>query len=152
MLSLIRITSNNYATLGVLVWNGIPLCMTMELPWRENHHDLSCIPAETYRVVRSVSEKFGETLLVTNVPGRTGILFHAGIKPDDTHGCILVGSSFSLPESEKTGLMLFGSLDTKHTVLKYLCGFAPFNLNIIDLNNEYTRKAESVGGASTQAI
>jgi hypothetical protein len=41
------------------------------------------------------SPKFGDTFEVTDVPGRSHILFHKGNLEDDSHGCILVGESFN---------------------------------------------------------
>ena len=71
-----------------LVWR----CKTLELPWLNNKPQISCIPAGKYVCRRLVSSKFGETFQVCDVPGRVGILFHAGNSaPRDTRGCILLG-------------------------------------------------------------
>ncbi|MGE4193081.1 MAG: DUF5675 family protein [Pseudodesulfovibrio sp.] len=67
------------------------LMMTLERPWLDNQPDVSCIPAGRYICRRTVSPKFGETFEVTNVEGRTHILFHAGNFPEETEGCILLG-------------------------------------------------------------
>ena len=48
-----------------------------------------------YRCVRVQSPRFGKTFEVTQVPGRTHILFHRGNYLEDTEGCILVAEEFS---------------------------------------------------------
>jgi hypothetical protein len=70
---------------------------TLEPPWQNNMTDISCIPAGAYtcRYATNRTTAGGSfvkhTYEVTNVPGRTGILFHVGNSTKDTHGCILVG-------------------------------------------------------------
>ncbi len=76
--------------------DGMPFSMTLERPWLDNHCDVSCIPAGIYVCKRIVSPKFGETFEVTDVPGRSAILFHAGNVPEDSHGCILLGNAVTL--------------------------------------------------------
>ena len=52
------------------------------------------IPCGTYPVVVTRSPKFRRILpLVLNVPGRSGIRFHRGTKPEHSHGCILVSAA-----------------------------------------------------------
>ncbi len=69
----------------------------LELPWKDNQHGISCIPAGTYRVVKS--EGWGNIkyphFAFIDVPGRSGICAHignyaAGVKVD-SEGCLLVG-------------------------------------------------------------
>ena len=68
------------------------LAHTLERPWRGNQPNESCIPGGDYTCVRRVSQRFGSTFEVRDVPGRTDILFHRGNFVADTHGCILVGA------------------------------------------------------------
>jgi hypothetical protein len=79
-------------------------CKTLELPWKDNKQELSCIPTGTYTVVRHISPRWGTCFWVKDVPGRTHILFHAGnyagsknpkTGTPDTLGCILPGVGFS---------------------------------------------------------
>lgn len=53
------------------------------------------IPAGTYICRLLDHPKHGMCWEVTNVPGRTGILFHIGNDASDSEGCILVGFGFS---------------------------------------------------------
>lgn len=40
-----------------------------------------------------ISPKYGETFEITDVDGRTHILFHWGNYPSNTEGCVLLGTS-----------------------------------------------------------
>lgn len=71
-------------------------CWVLELPWLGNQRNISCIPEGEYSTVHHTRPSGrGEALLVENVPGRSGILFHAGNVPSDTRGCPLVGDTWS---------------------------------------------------------
>lgn len=79
-------------TLGVMLIGGRPVLSTLELPYRQNLREESCIPCGEYRYEMVVSGRYGVTYGVMGVPGRDGILFHVGNSTEDTHGCILVGT------------------------------------------------------------
>ena len=89
-----------HGTLGVLSGPGLPGPLhIMEPPWRDNRRNRSCIPPGIYEVLPHLSPRFKRCLLVTNVPDRSHILFHAGNVGGDvengyhthTHGCLLPG-------------------------------------------------------------
>ncbi len=90
MLKLKRTTQNSKVTLGVLFISTN--VKTLELPWRNNEKNISCIPAGRYKAVLHNSPKFGRCIKLLDVPERTDILIHAGNTTDDTEGCIIVGS------------------------------------------------------------
>jgi hypothetical protein len=90
---LIRLEWTEACTRGALIIDGHYVCMTLELPWRENNPNVSCIPTGVYTCRRIVSPHFGETFEITGVPRRSHILFHAGNKPEDTEGCVLTGQA-----------------------------------------------------------
>lgn len=92
-IQLIRVATNSTQTQGVIVWGNVAQYLTLELPWKGNAVGLSCIPHGTYNGVYHVSPKFGGTYLL-DVPGRSEIILHEGNLPEDTQGCILVGSKF----------------------------------------------------------
>lgn len=94
----VRLTRKKYysnSTVGILhihANNLIWACHTLEPAWKNNKPQVSCIPVGTYTCRRFKSEKHGETFEVCDVPGRAGILFHAGNNAlRDTQGCILLG-------------------------------------------------------------
>lgn len=64
---------------------------TLELPDKGNKRNVSRIPAGVYPVSAEKHERLGHVLRVHSVPGRDGILVHAGNYPRHTQGCILVG-------------------------------------------------------------
>lgn len=95
MLVLKRYLYSDEGVYGVLIWNHRPLCVTLEPPWRNNVKNKSCIPCGNYILSASSSANHPLCYRVADVPGRTGILIHAGNTLSDTKGCILVGESFS---------------------------------------------------------
>ena len=66
-----------HGTNGQLYLGNEMLCATIELPWKENRRQVSCIPEGRYELKRRYSERFGEHLLVMRVTGRSYILIHA---------------------------------------------------------------------------
>jgi len=98
--SLLRFAESDHGTSGVFVLDAFS-CMTMELPWRDNAPNLSCIPDGQYECVVRHSPRFGDVYHVTNVEGRSWILFHNGNWAGDrirglrtnSNGCILVGKN-----------------------------------------------------------
>ncbi len=74
--------------------NQEPFCLTLELPWKNNQTNISCIPTGEYRCGLYMSDKFGKTFEVKNVPQRTDILIHSGKTIKDIKGCILLGKSY----------------------------------------------------------
>lgn len=74
-------------------------CFSIELPWRDNKGGLSCISVGEYLVKMRWSKKYRWHYHITDVAGRSWILFHSGNWAGDvkkeyrTHsmGCILLG-------------------------------------------------------------
>ena len=89
-----RVSYSKKGTYGVLVYNEVPIAVTLELPWKDNSPNVSCIPCGMYSVERYDSAKFGRCLKLMDVPNRYGILIHSGNTLSDSEGCILVGSMF----------------------------------------------------------
>jgi len=95
-LSIHRITEHDGATFGMFCVDGRPICMTLELAWRNNEPWVSCIPPGHYAVKTGhQSPTFGWTWRVVDTPGRSDILFHAGNTAADTKGCILLGKAIA---------------------------------------------------------
>ena len=89
-----RFATGVHGTFGVMIHNHIPFAVTLEREWLDNQSNISCIPAGEYICKRVDSPRFKDTFEVTDVKGRSHILFHKGNIDDDSHGCILVGEQF----------------------------------------------------------
>lgn len=76
-------------TNGEIRLDGRKLCASIELPWRHNRRQVSCIPEGVYRLGKRYSLKYKWHLELLDVPGRSLILIHAA---NDAHrelrGCI----------------------------------------------------------------
>ena len=93
IVELIRLETSIQGTIGILRINKTVFCFTLEPADRENETNISSIPVGQYLCKPYSSERHGQTFIVTDVYGRSYILFHAGNVVDHTSGCILVGSS-----------------------------------------------------------
>jgi hypothetical protein len=72
---LVRSPSTDQGTFGVMQF-GSSKVHTLELPWRNNKQQRSCVPTGTYecRLVRS--PRFGNVYKLLAVPGRSNVLIH----------------------------------------------------------------------------
>ena len=90
-----------------------PICPTLE-----NADYL--VPALVYKVGVTMSPKFGRLLpVLEQVPGRTGIRFHRGTRPEHSKGCILVSAD---NEQKLTALWLKEQNDHEETRVE-ICDF-----------------------------
>ncbi len=93
-----RAYSTDKVTLGMVDIEGIdhrPI-FTLENPWRGNKPFVSRIPVNKYLCRPFSGRKYKNVYQVTDVPGRSYILFHAGNFESNTNGCILLGLSCGL--------------------------------------------------------
>ena len=98
-----RMKRSDGGTEGVLATAGFN-CRTLELPWRDNQPNISCIPAGEYETIIRKSPKFGIVYWLQNVPGRSYILIHSGNFGGDKekgykshiYGCLLTGQKFGI--------------------------------------------------------
>lgn len=83
-------------TLGSWMVNDVCQAKTMELPWKENQNNISCIPEGMYEVVKElVSPKHAYPhFRILNVPRRNGILVHKITYVSGLLGCVGVGLAF----------------------------------------------------------
>jgi hypothetical protein len=76
-------------TNGSLSLNGNHVCYTIELPWLNNQHSVSCIEEGTYLLNRCYSKKFGWHLILKDVQDRKFISIHpANNSLEELQGCI----------------------------------------------------------------
>lgn len=73
---LTRVEQTDEGTFGVLTF-GTNACRSLELPWRDNKRQVSCIPEGVYRCVITRSPRLGRVYGLLGVPGRSNILIHS---------------------------------------------------------------------------
>jgi len=92
-----RFAATKFGTLGTLSLESEGVIVdgyTVELPWRGNRRNESCIPPGIYRAQRHDSPKFGTTYWIRDVPDRSEILVHAANSQSDLDGCIGPGADY----------------------------------------------------------
>lgn len=137
---LVRLSTCDSGTFGLLeVRRGRSMLVlaTVELPWRDNEQQISCIPAGKYDVTYTHSPaKHRKLYRVLNVENRDGILIHAGNWAGDVdkgfksnvQGCILVGMDMVKLDGQD-------AVDKSQAALKLLDDFTsglPLKLEILE--------------------
>ena len=84
-------------TNGVIRYGRDKICHTIELPWRDNEVNVSCIPEGRYLLEKRITHERGFHLILKSVHGRSWILIHpANDAETELEGCIA-------PVSQLTG-------------------------------------------------
>lgn len=115
-------------TMGMLKIDGLehkPI-YTLELPWKENKSDVSCIPEGRYLCKPYSSEKYKDVYEITGVKDRSKILLHQGNTVDDIKGCIICGNTAGYLNGKEAVLNSENTLD----YIKSVIGKMPFFLII----------------------
>jgi len=116
-------------TLGKLQIKGMdhePI-YTLENPWLDNKHIISCIPSDSYVCSPYNGTKYKDVYKLEGVPLRSDILVHNGNTEKDTNGCILLGmSAGQMPNGEPAVLESKKAID----YLRLLIGKKQFILII----------------------
>ncbi len=103
--TLTRTETSNEGTFGIVKTDSGLSLYSGELPWRQNAHGISCVPALVCVVQRIVSPKHGPCYCLTDVPGgRTMCEFHKGnfcgdiskFFKSDVEGCIVLGNALGV--------------------------------------------------------
>jgi hypothetical protein len=133
-----RTTSSDQGTFGVLVF-GSTRVHTVELPWRDNRVQRSCIPVGIYRCRLVTSPKFGRVYHVQDVPGRSAVLIHAANFAGDVdlgwatqlHGCIAPCEKLGLIRNPSDAFQAAG-LVSRPALNRFMAwaGGQPFTLEI----------------------
>ena len=132
---LVRNPSSDDGTFGRLTLDDGSTWITLELPWRDNHAELSCIPTGIYRCAVIDSPKHGNpTYEVMSVPGRDMIEIHsanwAGDVTKDLHcqllGCIGLGKAIGVLDHQQA------ITSSKQAVAEFMANLnsEPFELTI----------------------
>lgn len=133
---LFRGISTPQGTPGKLFLNNL-ICYTMELPWKDNLPQISCIPEGSYLCEWKKSPKFGYCYHIKGVPNRGNILVHpgtfAGSEIDGwrthSHGCLLPCTRIGKMDGQLAGLLSL-------PMVKKIAGevqYQPFKLEIRSL-------------------
>lgn len=122
LLKLRRTMQNRLSTVGELWVSDLWICATLEDAWHMvKLPGITRIPAGTYPLkLRTAGElhpryaaRFPDMhkgmLWILDVPGFEFIYFHIGNDPEDSKGCILVGSEVIPPQSDNEPYKLIGS-------------------------------------------
>lgn len=104
-----RVLSSDKGTYGVLIVDGLPFGVTMELPNRGNQVGISCIPSGNYKWKKHISPSKGEVIWIHDVPGRTWIYIHVANWPSEVRGCVGVGYKFSPSPKDEFGVIESGN-------------------------------------------
>jgi hypothetical protein len=100
-LTIERDPSTDEGTFGVATY-GSTSWHSLELPWRDNAPNVSCIPPGVYKAIAEHSPRFGRMIYrLQAVPGRTDVELHpANFGGDrakgyysDLEGCLCLGES-----------------------------------------------------------
>ena len=106
-------------TNGKLECEGKLICLTIELPWKNNETKVSCIPEGKYFIKKRYSKKFQWHLEVLDEKNRSLILFHSANNAlQELNGCIAPVTKFSGPGLGLMSRKAFSKL--KNLVFKVL--------------------------------
>lgn len=129
-IEVLRTIDNGKQTNGVMyvVNEGKILfeCYTLELPWKDNERRVSCIPEGEYKAIKHRSPKFGNSVWIQDVPGRSEILIHPANYVRQLLGCIAVGSD--LRDIDGDGLE--DTTNSRNTMDKLL-SFLPKKFDVV---------------------
>jgi hypothetical protein len=132
---LFRQIRSDHGTEGQFIAPGFS-CFTLELTWKDNRSNVSCIPAGVYtaRLVRT--PKHGLCFMLHGVAGRFAILIHSGNFAGDiekglrTHsqGCLLFGKYRGTIDGQRAVLASRPTVRAMQAAI----GAAEFQLTITD--------------------
>ena len=128
MYILSRLRQDEQGTFGELCGpDGRHLCVTVEPPPTGDH---PCIPHGTYNCIPHNGDHWKNVWEITNVPGRTAILIHAGNTDTDTEGCVVVGTTFGEIGTQEAVLHSLDALNMLRSTLP-----DSFILSVLDIND-----------------
>jgi len=129
-------------TNGDLLRDGLALCHTIELPWKNNVRRVSCIPEGRYELVKRYSKKFGWHLHVIDVEGRDLILIHpANDALRELNGCIAPVTTLTGQGKGSSSKVVFNKL--KSLVYPALEKSEKVFITIKAKDHEHSSKSES---------
>lgn len=113
---------------GILDIEGIPTFPTIELPWKNNQADISCVSIGEYLIERFYSQRFKmELFRLLNVPNRDAIEIHPANTIHDLLGCIGLGLSFGIIDTKGHG-QVWGVRDSRAAISQFMAKMTGENL------------------------
>lgn len=115
------------------------IAKTLELPWKANLPDVSCIPADRYLVKWTKSPRLSRiaghdvyTYEILNVPYRSGIRMHSANFFFQLLGCIALGAAFKDLNADQ-------NLDVEHSgnTMDAFAKFMEYKDFYLDITNSY---------------
>jgi hypothetical protein len=95
-----------WATVGEIVVPGTSFRgAVLELPWRDNSPNVSCVLAALYKMKRDTFKGKYVNYKILDVPGREAIELHRGNTVADTRGCPLIGSTAIVKTAERSAVL-----------------------------------------------
>ena len=144
---LARFDTQDAGTPGVFVLSTGWTAQSLELPWRDNTTDFSCIPCGDYECRIVISPKWlgkgfhdGKVYEIRDVPGRTVVQLHPGNFAGDirkglksnVEGCVLLGRKRGVTE----GQMAVSESRVAFDEFYAQTNFEPFKLKIVSMCSE----------------
>ncbi len=111
---LVRLETSDQGTFGRLYLDNNEAFYTMELPWRDNKSNVSCIPKGTYTAHFIYADHFKKKVYcLDRTSPRWGICIHAATYAGDVSkgyrnhlaGCIALGENIGTMEGQKCLLL-----------------------------------------------
>ena len=132
-----RDEDNGTSTSGRLYIEEEFLCYTLENSWLDNQVGISCVPKGLYGLHLKEYGRYWNIIqkpipILLEVPNRSEILIHWGNYPDDTRGCILVGSG-------RGKNAVWNSLATWKEIHPYVVNATEILIEYTDENSIYSR-------------
>lgn len=136
-----RYPSTDSGTFGTLSVEGNDFtCVSLELPWKDDQPNISCIPLGNYSCSWRWSQSHGRDIYhVDGVSGRTNVEIHSANAIFELLGCICLGQEqciFPPGTWPNIDVPVKGIQHSKQTVAAFeeLMQQQPFNLLITTLN------------------
>lgn len=110
---IMRGETSDQGTFGVLEWRSHQF-YSLELPWRDNKPNVSCVPPGKYLASWSYSPRFKRLMYgVAPIPNRSGVRMHAANLAGDKskgfkaqlNGCIALGKKLGWIDGQKSLLL-----------------------------------------------
>ena len=131
VIELTRFAGTPYGVFGLLL-HGPMMLYTLEPMWTGDGHEVSCIPADVYRMQLMETEEHGLAWVLMDVSHTERLIIRVGNRAQDTEGDILIGKSLGALGNEWALKDSAEALGLFHT---YMTGETEATLNIIWLGS-----------------